>query len=614
MRRSQSAATKRFVGSASILRLLRYNRRRLNSVLTQAQPVTTRSNRRLARTALVATAIGALWFILFWQLSGEWSINEQYSYGWLVPFFALFLFWLRWEDRPMEGRAPSRPNFGTAQRPSLQVLAWIFVGIPALLILLPVRLFEIANPDWRLINWLHAAAVTTLTLLYIWYIGGAPWLRHFAFPILFASIAVPWVTPVEVPIVQGLMRAVAWVASETATSFAIPTQLEGNVIRIPSGVVGINEACSGVRSLQTSLMIALLFGELKRLSILRRVALVAGVIAIAFIANCARALFLVWIAATKNIAAVDSWHDVAGYSIVAAVFAGSLLLAMLLGQGKAEVRSQKSETRGQKSEIGGQAEIRDQRAEISSYFLLPTSYFLLVLCWLAFVEIGCEAWYRAHESNLVATTRWDVQWPETAPNFRELKIDEDVRRMLRFDQGHAAVWTWPGAGSPEASSPANSKKITCLLHLFRWNPGRNSALLASSHRPEVCLPATGWKQVADTGVRTYPTANSFALPFRHFEFRARRPEDSGQRVAHAFYCLSEDRVSSPSAIGSKLAAPHLRLTRNERIRQVLEGRRHLGQQVMEVVFFSSEQIPAADAESLFSELVREVVLAKPGNQ
>jgi hypothetical protein len=56
------------------------------------------------------------------------------------------------------------------------------------------------------------------------------------------------------------------------------------------------------------------------------------------------------------------------------------------------------------------------------------------------------------------------------------------------------------------------------------------------------------------------------------------------------------------------------LTRNERIRQVLEGRRHLGQQVMEVVFFSSEQIPAADAESLFSELVREVVLAKPGNQ
>jgi len=229
------------------------------------------------------------------------------------------------------------------------------------------------------------------------------------------------------------------------------------------------------------------------------------------------------------------------------------------------------------------------------------------------VELGGHLWYRTHESNLVATTRWDVQWPETAPNFRELKIDEDVRRTLRFDQGHAAAWTWPATSSPEASSPANSKKITCLLYLFRWNPGRNSAILASSHRPDVCLPATGWYQVADTGVRNYPVANSFTLPFRHFEFRRGTPGNSTQQMAHVFYCLSGDRVPSPSATGSKLpqmAAPRLRLTRNERIRQVLEGRRHLGQQVMEVVFVSRDQLPA-DAESRFSELVREVVLANP---
>ena len=84
---------------------------------------------------------------------------------------------------------------------------------------------------------------------------------------------------------------------------------------------------------------------------------------------------------------------------------------------------------------------------------------------------------------------------------------------------------------------------------------------------------------------------------------------------HIFYCLSEDRVPSPSATGSKLpqtAAPRLRFTRNKRIRPVLEGRRHLGQQVMQVVFLSRDEIP--DAESRFSELVREVVLAKPGSQ
>ena len=42
----------------------------------------------------------ALWGILWWQLSGEWSVNDQYSYGWFVPLFALVLFWLRFEDAP----------------------------------------------------------------------------------------------------------------------------------------------------------------------------------------------------------------------------------------------------------------------------------------------------------------------------------------------------------------------------------------------------------------------------------------------------------------------------------------------------------------------------------
>ena len=57
----------------------------------------------LWRTALAGAGLALLWFILCRQLSNEWSANEQYSYGWFVPFFAAFLFWLRWEDRPEVG-------------------------------------------------------------------------------------------------------------------------------------------------------------------------------------------------------------------------------------------------------------------------------------------------------------------------------------------------------------------------------------------------------------------------------------------------------------------------------------------------------------------------------
>ena len=53
----------------------------------------------------------------------------------------------------------------------------------------------------------------------------------------------------------------ASIASETLALCGIPAQLEGNLIRVRTGVVGVSEACSGVRSLQTAIMIGLLFGD-----------------------------------------------------------------------------------------------------------------------------------------------------------------------------------------------------------------------------------------------------------------------------------------------------------------------------------------------------------------
>ena len=561
-----------------------------------------------ARLVLPFLFFGALWFILCRQLSGEWLVNEQYNYGWFVPFFAVYLFWLCWQDRPMEERVPSRRNFGTAHKPSIQVAA-ILIGVPALLLLLPVRLFEIANPEWRPLGWIHAASVADLTLLYLWCVGGIRWLRHFAFPVAFFLVAIPWVTPIELPIIQGLMRVVAAVAAETVSLFGIPTQLEGNLIRVTNGLVGVNEACSGVRSLQTALMIGLLFGELKRLSTLRRIVLVVGAIGIALTANFCRAVFLVWVAATENISAVSGWHELAGYSIIGLVFLGTLVLAALLGQKKTEVTSQESAIRNRN--------IKHQTSNIENRvpFILPASYFVFALCWIVAVELGAHFWYRIHERNLLATIRWEVQWPEASPNFRELKIDEEVRRQLRYDQGHAASWTLPAANSPGAVSASKPNAITCLLYLFRWNPGRNSALLANLHRPDVCLPAIGWTQLADTGVHNYPVTGSFALPFRHFEFQRVTSENSAPQIAHAFYCLLEDRMRAAASPGLKLpqmATAHSAWTRDERIRQVLEGRRHLGQQVMEIVFISREPISAADVESRFTDLVRGVVLVNPG--
>jgi exosortase len=540
--------------------------------------------RRLSlRAPLIIAFFAALWFILFRQLSLEWSVNDQYSYGWFVPFFAALLFWLRWDDRPQAQEVREQKTDDKKKN----VIA-IGLAIFALLLLFPIRLFEIGNPDWRPLSWLHAISVVAVTLVFLWSIGGAGWLRHFAFPILFVLVAVPWVTPIEAPIIQGLMRAIAAVAAEVANLLGIPAQVQGNLIRVPNGLVGVNEACSGVRSLQTSLMIGLLLGELKRLSILRRVWLIAGAIAIALIANLLRAVMLVWIGATEEISAIDRWHDVAGYGIVALVFLGTLILAIVLARSKKQRATE--------------VESRKAKVENHFHFLLPTFYFAAAIGWVVFSEIAAANWYRAHEHELVNATRWEIEWPRSAPNFRDLKIDQQVRTILRFDSGHAASWSLPVSDSPDAMSPKPA--IVCTLYFFEWNSGKNSALLANLHRPDVCLPAIGWNQTADAGVKNYPVAPDFSLPFRHFEFRHGASSQSRQ-VAHAFYCLWEERVraSQPAQMGGEPST----WTRHERVRAVLDGRRHLGQQVMELILQARGEIDEAQVQPEFAKLIPQLV-------
>ncbi len=336
---------------------------------TQQLPVRRWGNPKW-RALLLFAVLGWLWFVLCRQLSYEWSANEQYSYGWFVPFFALFLFGLRWEDwGEVERRKAKVERAERARIPIFLVSTLAFLLLAALL---PIRLFEIANPDWRPLSWGQALLVVGYTLVVIGYYfrpagrpsaesGWQPDFRfnwravwHFAVPVCFILVAVPWLTPIEAPLVQGLMRLVAAVATETLTLCGIPAQLEGSLIRVNNGVVGVSEACSGVRSLQTSLMIGLLFGELKRLTIARRFVLLGVVLAIALFANFGRAFFLVWIAATENLAAVERRHDIAGYAIVGLVFLGTIAIASALAKGMGKVEGRKA--KGERS-VGAAASI-----------------------------------------------------------------------------------------------------------------------------------------------------------------------------------------------------------------------------------------------------------------
>ncbi|MEY2486338.1 MAG: hypothetical protein QOH39_1986 [Verrucomicrobiota bacterium] len=572
----------------------------------------------------VLLSLGALWFVLCRHLSSEWSVNEQYSYGWFVPFFAAFLFWLRWEDRPPP-RAAEVPNSNfqvpnnhqllspsrrllRARGNSQRGLIALAVAIPTLLLLLPLRVFEIGNPDWRPLGWIHAVAVVTLTLIYIWYVGGRPWLRHFAFPVAFFLVAVPWLGPIEEPIIQGLMRIVAAVATETLTLFGIPAHLEGSLIRVNNGLVGVNEACSGVRSLQTSLMIGLLFGELRRFSVSRRLALIAAAVAIALLANFARAFVLVWIAATKSLSEANRWHDVAGYTIVGLVFLGTLAFASMLAKSKVESLKSKVEKEGDgtdqnisTAQLSSTSQLRSTSQPFPFSFHLPASIFAGALAWLLLVEFAAHGWYRAHERNLITRPGWTVQWPKNLPGYQEIKIPEGVRSTLRFDDGQEVAWQANDPNSPQFVS-------TVYAFYFRWDPGSSSVVRARAHRPDICLPSVGWHQVTDRGVRNYSTQDGTSLPIHHITFN----QAARHAVAHTFFCLQEDKLHEneprPDLAVTGGAQPDWGLIGRTQV--VKNGVRNLGQQVLEVVILTGPAMTDEIAEEKFGYIVREIVRAR----
>ena len=81
------------------------------------------------------------------------------------------------------------------------------------------------------------------------------------FPLLFFLVSVPWPTLIEYPLIQTLTRMDVSATCDLVGWFGIPAVPHGNVIEVATGMVGIDEACSGIRSFQASLMISLFLGE-----------------------------------------------------------------------------------------------------------------------------------------------------------------------------------------------------------------------------------------------------------------------------------------------------------------------------------------------------------------
>ena len=565
------------------------------------------------KSILVLLSFALLWFVLISQLRVEWTVDPQYSYGWVVPFLCLGLFLRRWQTIPQNGRQTvegrnekSEPRPGSPANFSHELLkAPCLIALFATLafLVLPLRLVLEANPNWPSPQWLLAGIVIALTLMTVYRSLGAGCVRQLAFPVCFVLVAVAWPPSIETPLIQGLTHANVATTIECVGWLEIPATQHANVIEISTGMVGVNEACSGIRSFQSSIMITLFLGEFYRLRLRRRVLLLLLGFIAAFGFNVFRTSLLVLVASKHGIAAIDSWHDPAGVTITVACTLVLWGVALWLRKPEtvveklkaeiggeegepAECRKQKSEIRSQQSVVSGQRSVVPGQLSKFQLFASPSPGLfrlsLALLVWLVIVEAGVEAWYRVHDQHASNIPEWTLRWPPQITTFRERAIPTIDWEILKYDEGHYGVW-------------ASGDNLDFLMYYFRWSAGKIAASSASSHTPDVCLTAAGKKLDGIGDDRSPITIGSLVFPFRRYEFI-----ENGAKF-YVFYCLWEEQT--PGRYFTHDAASGIM---DIRLRNVLEGRRNLGQRSIEIMVSGAEDAKSAQVAvaSQFAKLIK----------
>jgi exosortase len=235
------------------------------------------------------------------SLARQWASDDNYSHGFFVVPLALYFCWER------------RGALQTARRqPSILGLILI---IGSLGILLGGQLgAELFLTRVSLIG------VIAGVVLYVW---GWQHFRNLAFPIAFLLLMIPLPTIVFNQIAFPL-QLLASRAGEAAISLAgIPVLREGNVLQLPSRTLEVAEACSGIRSLVSLVMLAIVLGHFTERSIGRRILIALAAIPIAILANAARVAGTGFASELVSPAAAEGFlHTFSGWLLFVVAFIG----------------------------------------------------------------------------------------------------------------------------------------------------------------------------------------------------------------------------------------------------------------------------------------------------
>lgn len=266
--------------------------------------------RRLNHRALLYWQAGILFLLVGWlygplalRLARQCWQDPNYTHGFFVPLFSLFLVWER------------RAKLAALRlKPSWAGLVLLVLAVIAL------TLGTISSEFF-----LSRLSILLLICGLVVFLAGWAHLAEVSFPLAFLVLMLPSSTLLD-QITFPLQILASKTASFLLATVGVSAIREGNIIQLPTARLEVAEACSGVRSLFSLITLTVIYGYLAETKIGVRVLLAFIAVPTAILANALR------IAVTGVV--VDAWgveraqgtlHLLSGWLI----FAGSLLLIFL---------------------------------------------------------------------------------------------------------------------------------------------------------------------------------------------------------------------------------------------------------------------------------------------
>jgi exosortase len=216
-------------------------------------------------TALILLVAWLYGSILF-HLARQWSNDPNFSHGFFVPAFSLFVLW---QNRARLAREPHKPS------------SWGLAVVTFALLVLVAGVFGAE---------LFLSRVSLLLLIagLVIFFRGWHYFRAVLFPWAFLILMIPVPAIALAQITFPLQILASKVAATLLPIAGVPVLREGNVIFLPAMPLEIAEACSGIRSLISLTALAVIYGYLAETRVWLRILLALASVPIAVVANSLR--------------------------------------------------------------------------------------------------------------------------------------------------------------------------------------------------------------------------------------------------------------------------------------------------------------------------------------